>query len=109
MREVTDATFDAEVVRAARPVIVDFWAPWCKPCTAVTAILEQLGEEHAGRIEVVGLDVDTNPEAASRHGVLALPTAILFEGGEARVEVLGARPRHHFERVFAPWLGGTSP
>jgi thioredoxin 1 len=106
MREVTDATFAAEVLGAARPVVVDFWAPWCRPCKAVTAILEQLGEEHAGRIDVVGLDVDANPDAASRHGVLTLPTAILFDRGEARVEVLGARSKPHYERVWADWLAG---
>ena len=104
MREVTEESFEGVVLRAARPVIVDFWAPWCRPCKAVTAILEQLGEEHAGRIDVVGLDVNTNPGVSSRYGVLTLPTTILFEGGQPRAEVMGGRPRAHFERVFAPWL-----
>ena len=105
MREVTEETFDEVVLGAQRPVIVDFWAPWCRPCKAVTAILEQLGEEHADRVDVVGLDVDTNPSVSSRYGVLTLPTTILFDGGQPRAEVMGGRPRAHFERVFAPWLG----
>jgi thioredoxin 1 len=104
VREVTEATFEAEVLRAERPVVVDFWAPWCRPCKPVTALLEQLGEQHAARIDVVGVDVDANPGLSSRYGVLTLPTTILFEGGEAKVEVLGARPRPHFERAFAAWL-----
>jgi thioredoxin 1 len=105
MREVNEQTFEAEVLRAPRPVVVDFWAPWCRPCKPVAALLEQLGEEHAGRIDVVGVDVDANPEVSSRYGVLTLPTTILFEDGEPRAEVLGARPRPHFERAFARWLG----
>lgn len=104
MRAVSDATFEQEVLRAPRPVVVDFWAPWCRPCDAVTKILEQLGREHADRIDVVGLDVDANPVVASRYQVLTLPTAILFEAGEPRDEVLGVRPRAHYERAWAAWL-----
>ena len=84
--------------------MVDFWAPWCKPCVGATAILEQLGAEHAARIEVVSVDVDANPDVASRYGVLTLPTAILFEAGEARAEVLGARRRSHYDEAWARWL-----
>jgi thioredoxin 1 len=104
MRAVTEATFEQEVLRASRPVVVDFWAPWCRPCEAATAILEQLGREHADSLEVVGLDVDSNPSIAARYRVLTLPTAILFEAGEPREEVLGARRREHYERVWASWL-----
>jgi thioredoxin 1 len=104
MDDVSDATFEADVLRASRPVVVDFWAPWCGPCKAVDAVLEQLAAECAGRVRFAKLNVDENPAAASRYGVLTLPTAILFEGGEPRATVLGARPRSHYERAWARWL-----
>ena len=102
MREVTDATFADEVLEAAGPVVVDFWAPWCKPCEAIEPILETLADEHG--LTLVRLDIDEHLGAPSRYGVLSLPTVILFEGGEPRATVIGARPRAHFERAFAPWL-----
>ena len=102
MREVTDATFADEVLEAAGPVVVDFWAPWCKPCEAIERILETLAAEHG--LTLVRLDIDEHLGAPSRYGVLSLPTVILFEGGEPRATVIGARPRAHFERAFAPWL-----
>ena len=102
MREVTDATFADEVLAAAGPVVVDFWAPWCKPCEAIEPILEALADEHA--LKLVRLDIDEHLGTPSRYGVLSLPTVILFEGGEPRATVIGARPRAHFERAFAPWL-----
>jgi thioredoxin 1 len=105
VRDVDDASFHAEVLEATRPVVVDFWAPWCGPCRAVTPILEQLAAEHDGRLEFVKLNVDESPVAASRYEVFSIPSVILFEGGEARETVIGARPRSHFERAFARWLG----
>jgi len=102
VRAVTDATFADEVLAAAGPVVVDFWAPWCKPCEAIQPILEALADEHA--LKLVRLDIDEHLGAPSRYGVLSLPTVILFEGGEPRATVIGARPRAQFERAFAPWL-----
>ncbi len=102
MREVTDATFAAEVLEAAGPTLVDFWAPWCKPCQAIEPLLEAIAEERG--VGLLRLNVDENVGAASRYGILSLPTVILFAGGEPRVTVLGARPREHFERAFAEWL-----
>ena len=103
MREVTDATFEAEVLQAGKPVVVDFWAPWCGPCKAVHPVLEQLAEELTGA-EFVKVDIDANPVAASRYDVLSIPTVILFAGGEARETLVGARPRGHYERAFAAHL-----
>jgi len=103
VREVTDSTFENAVLGAERPVVVDFWAPWCGPCRAVAPILEQLAASQ-DRVEFVKIDIDQSPSYASRYGVLSIPTTILFEGGEARETVIGARPRSYYEQAFAPWL-----
>jgi thioredoxin 1 len=103
MLDVDDATFEADVLHAGRPVVVDFWAPWCGPCRAVTPALEQLAEANEN-VGFVKLDIDENPVTASRYDVLSIPTVILFVDGEARETVVGARPRSYYERAFAEWL-----
>ncbi len=104
MLDVTDATFADEVLASPLPVIVDFWAPWCKPCDAIEPHLRGIAEEHAGRIRLVRMDVDENLGVPSRYGVLSLPTVILFVAGEPRVTLHGAYPRGQFEHAFADWL-----
>ena len=108
MRDVTDATFEQEVLGSATPVVVDFWAPWCGPCRAVTPVLEQLELETGDRVDFVKVDIDQNPVAASRYDVLSIPTAILFDGGAPQEIVIGARPRSHYERVWERWLVSTA-
>ena len=102
MREVTDVTFDEVVLQADGPVVVDFWAPWCKPCEAIEPILEALAAERG--FLLVRLNIDEHLGVPSRYGVLSLPTVILFEDGEPRSTVIGARPRSHYERMWAAWL-----
>jgi thioredoxin 1 len=104
MRDVTDETFEHEVLEAGHPVVVDFWAPWCGPCKAVEPILADLAEATAGRVEFAKLNIDENYETAARYGVLSIPTAILFQGGQARESVVGARSRSHYEQAWAQWL-----
>ena len=103
MREITDASFEEDVLRAERPVVVDFWAPWCGPCKNVTRALEELADE-TDDVEFVMLDIDENPVTASRYDVLSIPTVILFTGGEAQETVIGARPAKHFREAFASYL-----
>jgi len=102
--EVTDATFEREVLHADRPVVVDFWAPWCGPCRAIAPIIKELAAEHGDRVKFVKLNVDENPGAAGRYSVLSIPTVTLFEGGEPRESVIGARSKRHYEQAWAAWL-----
>jgi thioredoxin 1 len=104
VREVTDASFEQDVLQAEGPVVVDFWAPWCGPCHAITPVLESLEDDAGDRVVFAKVNIDQNPVAASRYGVLAIPTVILFEGGEPRETVLGARSRSHYERAWSEYL-----
>ena len=103
MRDVTDASFEQDVLRAEKPVVVDFWAPWCGPCKAVTPVLEQIATE-TEKVEFVKMNIDDNPAAASRYDVLSIPTVILFESGEPKETLIGARPANHFRNAFEPYL-----
>jgi thioredoxin 1 len=103
VRDVTDASFEEDVLRAGKPVVVDFWAPWCGPCKAIHPILEQLAGE-TEKVEFVMLDIDSNPVNASRYEVLSIPTVILFDGGLAAETIVGARPAKHFRERFAAYL-----
>jgi thioredoxin 1 len=103
MRDVTDASFEQDVVTAGKPVVVDFWAPWCGPCKAVTPVLEQLAGE-TQKVEFVKLNIDDNPATASRYDVLSIPTVILFDEGQPKETLVGARPAAHFRNAFESYL-----
>ena len=104
LAEVTDETFEDDVLRAGRPVVVDFWAPWCGPCRVVHPILGDMAEQHGDRITFVKLNVDDNPATATRYNVLSIPTVILFENGESQDTVIGARSKTHYESAWERWL-----
>ena len=104
MFEVTDETFERDVLQADVPIVLDFWAPWCGPCKAVEPILQELAVAFRGKVEFAKLNIDENPLTAARYDVLSIPTTILFDGGEAKTTVIGARPRSHYERALAEVL-----
>jgi thioredoxin 1 len=104
MIEVDDTSFEQEVLQADRPVVVDFWAPWCGPCRVVDPILDDMASQHGTRVKFVKLNVDESPATASRFNVLSIPTVILFENGEPQEAVIGARSKNHYEGAWERWL-----
>ena len=101
--DVTDGTFQAEVVDADTPVLVDFWEPWCGPCRVVHPILEEMAVERDD-IRIVSLNVDENQETASTYEVLSIPTMILFKGGQVAQRIVGAMPKKRLEAELEPAL-----
>ena len=92
-RYVADATFEQEVLKSAKPVLVDFWAPWCGPCRMVAPIVEELAEEYDGKVEFVKLNTDDNPNTAVKYGIRSIPTLLVFKGGEPVGQIVGFRPK----------------
>ena len=102
--EVTDASFQAEVLESDVPVLVDFWAPWCGPCRIVAPVLEQMADERGGDLKIVKLNVDDNQQTAAAFEVLSIPTLILFRGGQPAKKVIGAYPKRKLEAELEPVL-----
>ena len=101
--QVTDSNFQAEVLDATEPVLVDFWAPWCGPCRVVHPILEEISGERDD-VKIVSLNIDENQETASRYQVMSIPTMIVFKGGEVATRLVGARPKARLESELEPVL-----
>jgi thioredoxin 1 len=93
-REVTDSTFEQEVLQSTQPVLVDFWAVWCGPCKAIAPIVEELAGEYEGKLKVMKLDVDDNPRTATTYGVQSIPTLLVFKDGKPAERIVGAVPKH---------------
>jgi len=92
-KTITDATFDVEVLKNDKPVVVDYWAEWCAPCRMVAPVLEEIAQEHGDKLDVVKLNIDENPETAQRYGIMQIPTLGVFSGGEVVKQIIGAKPK----------------
>ena len=99
--EVSNATFENEVLKSSTPVLVDFWATWCGPCKALAPTLETFAAENAGKVKVVKVDVDDNPNAAAQFGVRSIPTVVLFKAGQKVDHIVGNVPKTTLEELVA--------
>jgi thioredoxin 1 len=105
LKQVTDATFDGEVLKSDKPVLVDFWAEWCGPCRMVAPILEQIAQEHGEKLEIVKLNTDENPDTAARYGVLNIPMLNVYVKGEVVKTIVGAKPKRALLKDLEDFIG----
>lgn len=102
--EVTDSTFEQEVITSSIPVLVDFWAPWCGPCRMVAPVVEEIAKEYIGQLKVVKINTDENPNVASQYGIRSIPTLMIFKGGQRVDMVVGAVPKTTLSQTLAKYL-----
>jgi len=102
--ELSDTNFDAEVMKSDVPVLVDFWAPWCGPCRAIAPSVEEISSSYQGKIKVGKLNVDENQQTTMKFGIRSIPTLIVFKGGKAVEQIIGAVPKGEIERVVGKAL-----
>lgn len=100
----SDATFDAEVLKSDLPVLVDFWAPWCGPCLMIAPVVDEIAESHKGKLKVVKMNVDENGQTPQTYGVMAIPTLILFKGGQVKEKVVGVLAKNKLVELIAKYI-----
>ena len=97
--EVTDQSFQSEVLEAGKPAIIDFWAEWCGPCRQIAPIIKELAGEYGDQVKIVKMDIDSNPATPGQYGVRAIPTILAFKDGQVVEQITGARPKSDFENM----------
>jgi thioredoxin 1 len=98
--QVSDASFDGDILKSSVPVLVDFWAPWCGPCRSVAPIVDELANQYAGKLKVAKVNVDESTEVATRYQITSIPTFIVFKNGQVADRALGALPRSEFVKLI---------
>ena len=104
LKHVTDESFEADVVGSDKPVVLDFWAPWCGPCRMMEPVLEEMAVEYASKLSVAKLNVDENPVTATKFDVLSIPTLLVFKDGQVVKKLVGAMPKKRLVEELATWL-----
>ena len=104
IKVVTDESFETDVLKNSKPVIVEYWAEWCPPCRMLAPVLAEIAEEHADKIDVVKLNTDENPQTAQKYQILAVPTMNVFAGGEVVKQILGAKSKSALLRDFEDFI-----
>ena len=100
IQQISDSSFDGDVLKADVPVLIDFWAPWCGPCRAIAPIVEELAGDYDGRLKIVKMNVDDNPQTPAQYGVRGIPNLILFKDGEVKQQIVGAVPKAHLVKAI---------